>query len=132
MLPVPAGDAGRPQRRGGMSREPVIDDAVLLDGLRRGDDHAFATLVRQHGGRMLATARRFLRDDDEAQDAVQEAFVSAARAIGGFAGDAQPSTRLPPHGRKTPPYEPPRPRGPRGGGRPATPARVRRRRALTD
>ncbi len=77
-----------------MNLESVIDDAVLLDGLRRGDDHAFTTLVRQHGGRMLATARRFLRDDDEAQDAVQEAFVSAARAIGGFAGDAKLSTWL--------------------------------------
>jgi RNA polymerase sigma-70 factor (ECF subfamily) len=76
-----------------MNLEPVIDDAVLLDGLRRGDDHAFATLVRQHGGRMLATARRFLRDD-EAEDAVQEAFVSAVRAIGGFAGDSKLSTWL--------------------------------------
>ncbi len=77
-----------------MNLESAIDDAVLLDGLRRGDDHAFTTLVRQHGGRMLATARRFLRDDDEAQDAVQEAFVSAARAIGGFAGDSKLSTWL--------------------------------------
>ena len=77
-----------------MNLEPVIDDAVLLDGLRRGDDHAFATLVRQHAGRMLATARRLLRDGDEAEDAVQEAFVSAARAIGGFAGDSKLSTWL--------------------------------------
>jgi len=77
-----------------MNLEPVIDDAVLLDGLRRGDDHAFATLVRQHAGRMLMTARRLLRDGHEAEDAVQEAFVSAARAIGGFAGDARLSTWL--------------------------------------
>ena len=33
----------------------------LLDGLRRGDDDAFAALVRQQAGRMLATARRLLR-----------------------------------------------------------------------
>src|SRR5438105_12957275 len=78
-----------------MNLDPVMDEsAPLLDGLRRGDDHAFATLVRQHGGRMLATARRFLRDDDEAEDAVQEAFVSAARAIGGSAGDSKLSTWL--------------------------------------
>ena len=77
-----------------MNLESAIDDAVLLDGLRRGDDHAFTTLVRQHGGRMLATARRLLRDDDEAEDAVQEAFVSAARAIDGFAGDSKLSTWL--------------------------------------
>jgi len=78
-----------------MNLDPVMDEsAPLLAGLRRGDDHAFATLVRQHGGRMLATARRLLRDDDEAEDAVQEAFVSAARAIDGFAGDSKLSTWL--------------------------------------
>ena len=78
-----------------MNLDPVMDEsAPLLEGLRRGDDHAFATLVRQHGGRMLATARRLLRDDDEAEDAVQEAFVSAARAIDGFAGDSKLSTWL--------------------------------------
>src|SRR2546428_13732572 len=89
MLAVPARDARWPPRRSRMNLEPVIDDAVLLDGLRRGDDHAFATLVRQHAGRMLATARRLLRDGDEAEDAVKEAFVSAARAIGGLAGASQ-------------------------------------------
>jgi len=66
----------------------------LLDGLRRGDDDAFAALVRQHAGRMLATARRLLRSDQDAEDAVQEAFVSAARAISGFAGGSKVSTWL--------------------------------------
>src|SRR3989442_8446628 len=76
-----------------MNLEP--GGAGLLDGLRCGDDHAFATLVRQHAGRMLAAARRLLRDGDEAEDAVEEAFVSAAGAIGGFAGDSKLSTWLP-------------------------------------
>ncbi|TMA49811.1 MAG: sigma-70 family RNA polymerase sigma factor [Deltaproteobacteria bacterium] len=66
----------------------------LLDGLRRGDDDAFAALVRQQAGRMLATARRLLRSDQDAEDAVQEAFVSAARAIDGFAGGSKVSTWL--------------------------------------
>ena len=66
----------------------------LLDGLRRGDDDAFAALVRQQAGRMLATARRLLRSDQDAEDAVQEAFVSAARAIDGFAGGSKMSTWL--------------------------------------
>src|SRR5438876_2681673 len=92
MLAVPARDARWPPRRSRMNLEP--DGAVLLDGLRRGDDHAFATLGRHQAGRMLATARRLLRDGAEAEDAVQEAFVSAARAIGGFAGDSKLSTWL--------------------------------------
>lgn len=66
----------------------------LLERLRRGDDQAFAGLVRQHAGRMLATARRLLRSEDEAEDAVQEAFLSAARAIAGFAGGSKVSTWL--------------------------------------
>src|SRR5213594_3221853 len=66
----------------------------LLDGLRRGDDDAFAALVRQQAGRMLATARRLLRSEQDAEDAVQEAFLSAARAIDGFAGGSRVSTWL--------------------------------------
>jgi len=66
----------------------------LLAGLRRGDDQAFATLVHQHAGHMLATARRLLRSEDDARDAVQEAFVSAARSIGSFAGGSKLSTWL--------------------------------------
>jgi len=70
------------------------ENAPLLAGLRRGDDEAFATLVHGHAGRMLATARRLLRSEDDARDAVQEAFVSAARAIGSFAGGSKLSTWL--------------------------------------
>ena len=43
---------------------------------------------------MRATARRLLRSDQDAEDAVQEAFVSAARAIDGFAGGSKVSTWL--------------------------------------
>ena len=71
-----------------------LDESTFLGRLRGGDDDAFATLVHQYGGRMLATARRLLRSEEDAKDAVQEAFVSAARAIDGFAGDARLSTWL--------------------------------------
>ena len=43
---------------------------------------------------MLAVARRLLRSDDDAADAVQEAFVSAFRAINSFEGGARLSTWL--------------------------------------
>ena len=70
------------------------EDAPLLAGLRRGDDEAFATLVHQQAGRMLVTARRLLRSEDDARDVVQEAFVSAARSIRSFAGGSKLSTWL--------------------------------------
>ena len=78
-----------------MSPEPVAaDEATLLARLRAGDETAYAELVRSHGGRLLAVCRRVLRDDEEARDALQEAFVHAFRALGGFHGDARLGTWL--------------------------------------
>ena len=50
--------------------------------------------MRRHGGRLLAVARRFLRSEEDARDAVQDAFASAFRSIHGFEGNAQLSTWL--------------------------------------
>ncbi len=55
---------------------------------------AFEELVRANAGRMLAVALRYLGDEQEARDTVQEAFLAAYRSIGQFAGDAQISTWL--------------------------------------
>ncbi len=73
---------------------PGTDDAPLLAGLRAGDDGAYAALVRQNVARLLAVTRRILGNDDDAQDAVQDAFVSAFKNIDGFDGGAQLSTWL--------------------------------------
>lgn len=73
---------------------PDPSDAELLAGLRAGDDAAFERLVRLHTGRMLAVARRFLPVEDDARDAVQDAFLSAFRAIDRFEGEAKLSTWL--------------------------------------
>ena len=55
---------------------------------------AFETLVRTHMAAMLRVARRFLRSEEDARDAVQDAFVSAFRALDRFASHAQLSTWL--------------------------------------
>ena len=73
---------------------PPLDEPLLLARLRAGDDAAFAELVERHGGRMLAVARRLLRDDEEARDAVQEAFVAAFRGLARFEGHALLGTWL--------------------------------------
>lgn len=70
------------------------DEAALAAGLKRGDPSAFEHLVRAYGGRMLAVTRRILRDDEDARDAVQEAFISAFRARATFAADSRVSTWL--------------------------------------
>lgn len=69
-------------------------ERALVERLKAGDERAYETLVREHSGRMLSVARRFLRSEDDARDAVQEAFVSAFRAIDGFGGGARISTWL--------------------------------------
>ncbi len=60
---------------------PAEEEAALLAALRAGEPEAYETLVRRHGPRMLAVARRFLGQEQDAQDAVQEAFLSAFKSI---------------------------------------------------
>lgn len=72
----------------------AASEAEFVSRLRAGDGAAYAELVRTQGGRMLAVARRLLRSDDDAADAVQEAFISAFRAIASFEGGARLSTWL--------------------------------------
>lgn len=74
--------------------DDIERDAALLARLRRGEEGAYAELVRANGGRMLAVARRILKCDDEAHDATQEAFLQAFRAIDRFQGEALLSTWL--------------------------------------
>jgi len=73
---------------------PSAPDDELLAALRSGREEAFEQLVRTHSGRMLSVCRRILRNEEEAKDAVQEAFVSAFRAIGSFEGAARLGTWL--------------------------------------
>ena len=70
------------------------DEQRLIDALRRGEDAAYERIVRQFGPRMLVVARRFLRQEQDAQDAVQDAFLSAFKSIDNFAGNARFSTWL--------------------------------------
>lgn len=72
----------------------AVDERCLLAQLRAGDENAFELVVKRHGGRMLATARRFMNNECDAQDAVQEAFTCAFRALDRFNGDAMLSTWL--------------------------------------
>src|SRR5262249_19186974 len=55
-----------------------------------------AKLVRSYGGRLLAAARRILANEDDAREAVQDAFLSTFRALDSFAGQARLSTWLHP------------------------------------
>jgi RNA polymerase sigma-70 factor (ECF subfamily) len=73
---------------------PTAGDAELVSRLQRGDAAAFEKLVRSHSPRLLAVARRFLSNEHDAQDALQDAFIRAFRAIGSFEERAQLHTWL--------------------------------------
>ena len=83
-----------------LGRLPATDpeararDKALLERLRAGEDAAFRELVEANTGPMLAVARRFMRNEDDARDAVQDAFLSGFRALERFAGDSLLSTWL--------------------------------------
>ncbi len=72
----------------------VLDEQALLQGLRARRPDAYETLVRAYTPRLLAVARRMLPTDEDARDAVQDAFLNAFRSIDRFEGQAKVSTWL--------------------------------------
>jgi RNA polymerase sigma-70 factor, ECF subfamily len=68
--------------------EHEIFDKDLVERARGGDDSALSTLVERHHEAAYRVAVSMLRDDDAAQDVVQDAFIKAFRALSGFRGDA--------------------------------------------
>ena len=66
----------------------------LVARLREGEEAAYESLVREYGGRMLAVARRVLRHEEDARDAVQEAMLQAFRSIDRFRGASKLATWL--------------------------------------
>ncbi len=92
-MPMPrVPDVPLPSSRSG----PGIPDeeAALVASLRRGEDAAFASLLREHGAPLLATARRMLGCEEDARDALQDAFLSAFRAVHAFEGKSRVGTWL--------------------------------------
>ncbi len=72
----------------------VADEVTLLVRMRAGDDDAFEACVRAYSGQLLAVARRILSHEEDARDAVQDAFLSAFKGIGRFDGLSRISTWL--------------------------------------
>jgi RNA polymerase sigma-70 factor (ECF subfamily) len=69
-------------------------EAALLAELRAGQEEAFAELVRSASPRLLAVARRIVGHEEDAREAVQDALLSAFRALDRFEGNARLLTWL--------------------------------------
>ena len=70
------------------------DDLALIERVNAGDRSAFDTLMRRHNRQLYRAVRSILRDDGEAEDAVQEAWWKAYCHLKEFRADAQPATWL--------------------------------------
>jgi RNA polymerase sigma-70 factor (ECF subfamily) len=69
-------------------------DEELVAATRRGEGAAFAAIMQRHNRRLYRAARGILRNDAEAEDVVQEAYVKAYAALGDFRGAAGLATWL--------------------------------------
>jgi RNA polymerase sigma-70 factor (ECF subfamily) len=69
-------------------------EAQLIEKAKKGDRAAFGQLIRMHQRRLYGCAIQMLGDRGEAEDAVQETFLRAYRAIDRFDGRAELSTWL--------------------------------------
>jgi RNA polymerase sigma-70 factor (ECF subfamily) len=70
------------------------DDLSIARRVVAGDRAAFELLMRRHNRRLYRLARATLRNDAEAEDALQDAYLHAYRSMSQFRGDAQLSTWL--------------------------------------
>ncbi len=75
-------------------QDPRTPDAALARRIASGDHGAFVVLMRRHNQVLFRTARSILRNDEDAEDAVQDAYLLAYRAMGTFRAEAKLSTWL--------------------------------------
>ncbi|HEY5279334.1 MAG TPA: RNA polymerase sigma factor [Pseudolabrys sp.] len=83
--------SSRPRTAGDLD---ALDDEALVRLARLRDEPAIRALTRRYNRRLFRLARSILRNDGEAEDVVQEAWVRAFTALDGFRGDAAFSTWL--------------------------------------
>ena len=74
--------------------ESAGDDVQLISSIAGGDHAAFEQLVDAHGGQMMSVARRFLRCEEDVNDAIQEALICVFKNAGRFEGNSRLSTWL--------------------------------------
>jgi RNA polymerase sigma-70 factor, ECF subfamily len=75
-------------------RQDMQEEAELLGRARGRDRHAIRFIIQRHNQRLFRIARAIMRNDNEAEDALQEAYCNAFANIDRFRGDSQLGTWL--------------------------------------
>jgi len=100
---APAGNAGPFERIQSGVKDQIAqhavapaatDDASLVARIVAGDRSAFEQFLRLHNPALFRTARAIVRDDADAEDVLQEAYLAAYRHLAEFRGDSRLSTWL--------------------------------------
>jgi RNA polymerase sigma factor (sigma-70 family) len=69
-------------------------DMALVERIGGGDHAAFESLMRTYNGKLFRIARAILKDDQDAEDALQDAYLEAYRHLDEFRGASELSTWL--------------------------------------
>ncbi|ACI58115.1 RNA polymerase, sigma-24 subunit, ECF subfamily (plasmid) [Rhizobium leguminosarum bv. trifolii WSM2304] len=72
----------------------ALADADLVPLAKMGDEPAIRAIVKRHNQRLFRTARAVIRNDAEAEDVVQAAYIKAFTNLATFRGEAELSTWL--------------------------------------
>src|SRR5688572_23518585 len=72
----------------------ALSDSELANAIASGDQGAFRTLMRRYNRLLYRTARSILKDETDAEDVLQNAYLLVFRGIGKFRGEAGLSTWL--------------------------------------
>ena len=89
--PAQAHPCGQPPLPSGRA---AAASPLLVSWAQQGDEDAFAALIRRYQDRAYLIALRLTGRPEDAQDALQEALLSAWRGLGGFRADADFGTWL--------------------------------------
>jgi RNA polymerase sigma-70 factor (ECF subfamily) len=85
-------DSARPEVS--LAWNSPLSDEEVVERVCAGDTALYEVLMRRYNQRLFRVARAILRDDGEAEDVVQDAYVRAYASLRQFAGKAQFSTWL--------------------------------------
>jgi len=69
-------------------KQDKVSDSQLVARVQKGDKQAFDLLVLKHQYKVHAIISRYIKDFDEVNDVVQEAFIKAYRALENFRGES--------------------------------------------
>lgn len=77
-----------------MPQVPILTDDQLVEKARQGDYEAFASLVSRYERRIFALALRIVRRSHDAEEVVQQTFLSLLEHLEDFRGESAFSTWL--------------------------------------